>query len=118
MTRKQLNKEQRTLIYKKYNKKCAYCGCDIEYKDMHIDHVEPIHNGGVDEISNLTPACRSCNHYKSTYDLETFRQQLGLIPIRLSGKSHIIFGIAERYGLVKKTDEKVKFYFERVKLDE
>ena len=40
---------------------------EITIKEMQADHVVPLHLGGADEISNLYPACRACNHYKSTY---------------------------------------------------
>ena len=113
MARKQLSKQQRLLIHGKFNGKCAYCGCDIAYTDMQVDHIEALNNGGVDEVENMNPACRSCNHYKSTLGIERFREELSLLPDRLSGKEHIIFGIAERYGLVQKTGAKVQFQFEK-----
>ena len=31
----------RHAVYAKYNGHCAYCGCEIDYKDMQIDHIKP-----------------------------------------------------------------------------
>lgn len=66
--RRKLTKDERMAVYKKTNGHCAYCGCELEYKDMQVDHVIPI-NGwseqGEDTLDNMLPACRSCNHYKS-----------------------------------------------------
>ena len=40
-----LNKTQREQIWNKYNKHCAYCGCELNYKDMQVDHIKPaFHN--------------------------------------------------------------------------
>lgn len=40
--RRKLTKDERMAIYKKTNGHCAYCGCELEYKDMQVDHVIPI----------------------------------------------------------------------------
>lgn len=37
-----MNKELREQIYHKYDGRCAYCGREIEYKDMQVDHLEPL----------------------------------------------------------------------------
>ena len=29
-------------LYDRYNHKCAYCGSDLEYKDMQVDHIKPV----------------------------------------------------------------------------
>lgn len=40
-----MKKDIRKQIYDKYQGHCAYCGCELEYKDMQIDHITPIfHN--------------------------------------------------------------------------
>jgi 5-methylcytosine-specific restriction endonuclease McrA len=40
---------------------CAYCG---EEKQLTRDHKTPLSRGGTDDISNIVPACRSCNSRK------------------------------------------------------
>ena len=74
---------KRIAVYKKMNGRCAYCGCELEYKDMQVDHVIPI-NGcleqGEDTLDNMLPACRSCNHYKSKSTLEGFRKMVENMP--------------------------------------
>jgi 5-methylcytosine-specific restriction endonuclease McrA len=39
---------------------CAYCGDEAD----EIDHVRPISQGGTNVLSNLVPACRTCNSSK------------------------------------------------------
>ena len=78
--RRKLTAAERQQIYEKFGGRCAYCGCEITIKDMQADHVVPLHLGGEDDISNLYPACRACNHYKSTYTVERFREIRRWIP--------------------------------------
>lgn len=59
---------------------CAYCGrSDVA---MTRDHVIPVSRGGTDVISNILPACKSCNSSKSNIDLEVFLTRKGFQPDR------------------------------------
>lgn len=110
--RKSIPKKTREEVYKMYDGHCAYCGCELEYKDMQVDHVESLYvHEGKNEISNYKPACRSCNFYKSTMSLEEFREQLETMTDRL--EKQFIYRLGKKYGMVKEVDKKVKFYFER-----
>ena len=112
--RRKLSKEERMKVYEKCQGHCAYCGCTLEYKDMQVDHVKPVYRGGEDDISNMLPACRSGNHYKSTLELEEFRKYLSEIPKRLMRDS-IPFQVGERFGIVRIVTEDVTFYYEKIK---
>lgn len=113
--RKQLTKAQRMKVYDKYNGHCAYCGKEIAYKDMQVDHLIPL-NGcnrcGADEFENLMPACRRCNHYKRANSLEGWRRMIEEIPYKLERDSYI-YKVGIDYGLVEPKPKKVAFYFER-----
>lgn len=61
---------------KEYNYKCAYCG-KIP-KIISRDHVIPISKGGTDYISNLIPACRSCNSKKRN---RTYQEYMAILSI-------------------------------------
>lgn len=39
---------------------CWICGCDLS-DGLHIDHVKPLSKGGSHMLSNLRPACPTCN---------------------------------------------------------
>lgn len=56
-----MNKKIREMIYTKYNGHCAYCGMELEIKDMQVDHIIPQRLGGGDDTGNLNPSCRLCN---------------------------------------------------------
>ena len=82
---------------------CAYCGCHLRVtrtfpnhanvpeilgdylgsyeavksspwtRSASIDHFVAASKGGVDELSNLVPACMKCNQLKKDHSLERFR---------------------------------------------
>ena len=108
--RKSLSKDMRREVYEMYGGHCAYCGREIDIKEMQVDHVQSVYLGGKDERSNYRPACRSCNFYKSTMSVDGLREQLGLIAGRL--EKLFIFRLALAYGLIQLTGRPVKFYFE------
>jgi hypothetical protein len=97
-------------IWKKYGGRCAYCGNEIELKDMQIDHVHPKANGGGDEEVNLMPSCRACNFYKGTFSLSDFKQQLSTISERI--KKPFIVRLAMKYGMIQFKPFSGRFYFE------
>ena len=126
--RKALSKKTRQLVYEKYHGHCAYCGCELAYKDMQVDHVESYYLNDPDnyfihrdkksvkelnELENLMPACRMCNFYKSTDSLESFRKKLQrtLLP---NVKRPFQFRLAEKYGMVEVHEKPIRFYFEEV----
>ena len=113
--RRKLTASERQQIYEKFGGHCAYCGCEITIKDMQADHTFPLHLGGADDISNLYPACRACNHYKSTFDVEKFRAVIEQAPNVLMRDSATYRNIA-RFGLIHHPEKPtVQFYFERRK---
>lgn len=111
--RRKLTKAERRAVYDKTRGRCAYCGCNLKYEEMQADHLIPLHIGGADTVDNMLPACRSCNHYKSTYTLEKFREQLERMPSVLE-RDCVTYRIAARFGLVVPVRQKVSFYFEEV----
>lgn len=110
--RRQFTKGERRAVLRKTGGHCAYCGKSIGYYDMQVDHVIPLRKGGTNDLDNLLPACRSCNHYKSTLTMEQFRESLGQIPSVLSRDS-ASYRIAKEYGIIKEDPGKIVFYFER-----
>ena len=105
-------KIDRQKVYDKYDGHCAYCGKPITIKDMQIDHILSKRNGGTDDIDNLNPSCRLCNHYKRAADIETLRNDLlgGLIKRLMK---IYIFRVALDYGMITINNWDKKFYFEK-----
>ena len=69
-----LTPEQWTVIKKKFNNSCAYCGMtEKEHKEqfneeLHQDHFIPLSKGGEYTHNNMIPACRKCNLLKHAKD--------------------------------------------------
>ena len=116
MQRRKLSKAERKVVYDKCNGHCAYCGCELAYKDMQVDHVVAfnlIYDENTETMLNYLPACRSCNHYKNTSTLENFRKNVERFPEVLMRDS-VTYKNAVRFGLVEPKPHKVVFYFEKL----
>lgn len=116
---KTISKKTRIAVYEKYDGHCAYCGKEIEYKDMQLDHMIPRQRERfkkyteeeIECFENYMPSCRRCNHYKRAHSLETFRQMIEEIPKKLF-RDNYIYKVGLDYGLVSAHEQKVTFYFE------
>ena len=107
-------KKIRLDVYAKYGGRCAYCGRKIAYKDMQVDHFiakKAFDQSGSDDISNLMPSCRMCNHYKRANSLELFRRYIQEIPRKL--RENYIYKIGVVYGNVVENQKPIEFYFEK-----
>ena len=115
-------KVNRLAVYNKYKDSngchCSYCGKILHsIKDMQVDHIVPKARGwkvaDMDNYSNLNPACRSCNRYKSNHSLEGFRRKyLGMLHKRLARQFTV--RVALDYNIVTLTKWDRLFYFERI----
>lgn len=109
--RKRLTKKERQAVFDRMKGHCAYCGCEITISEMQVDHVMPLRKGGLDTLENMLPACRSCNHYKSTLTVQQFRDTVEKMPYRLM-RNNATFRNAVRFGLVNSNPHNVIFFFE------
>ena len=111
------SKKKREAVHAKYDGHCAYCGRAIDIKDMQVDHFKPqrawnAEDAGTDDISNLMPSCRMCNHYKRANPLETFRRYIAEIPRKL--RENYIYKVGIVYGNVIENEKPIEFYFEKM----
>lgn len=118
MKRKPISKKLREEVYKKYNGHCAYCGCELEMKDMQVDHVVSVYRShwkkediDLNDIDNLMPSCRQCNYYKDVLTIEGFRDKLKTLMSRV--KQPFIYRLAEKYNMVTELEWDGLFYFEK-----
>lgn len=84
-----MTKKLRDIIYNKTQGRCAYCG-ELLVNDWQVDHIEPKVNfevyypgENVNDIKNLFPTCRICNHYKRSLGLFAWREYMLLFHLRL-----------------------------------
>lgn len=117
--RKRIPKEIREQVYAKYGGHCAYCGSMIEYKDMQVDHLVSVFSALYDKrevdnsLSNLMPACRQCNHYKDTMNLEQFRKAIKETLSRTCINTYQA-RLAMKYGIIEHKAWDGLFYFEKL----
>lgn len=104
MSRKAISKATRLAVYDKCNHRCAYCGCELDYKDMQVDHIEAVY-------------LNACNFYKSTFTLEEFRKRLSTTLFNNLEKN-FNYKLLKKYGLIKEDIKPVKFYFEKLREEE
>lgn len=115
-----MTKKQRLDIYNKLNGHCAYCGKEIEYKDMQVDHQIPQRRAKkgrnkvslevIEDPNNLFASCRRCNLHKRAVNLETYRRYVEEIPQKLLAT--FIYKAGLDYKLIEVKPRKIKFYFE------
>lgn len=123
-----MNITLRQKVWLKYNKHCAYCGKELEYKDMQVDHMTSIYareaynyipkisRSIINSFENLMPSCRRCNHYKRAETLEGFRRLMKTLHKRIQGQYITKVGID--YGIVKVKPFDGIFYFEELGKEE
>lgn len=119
------NKTDRIKIHNKFGGKCSYCGKQVEFKEMQVDHMMPKiayevglygkrlqWNHNLNDFENLMPSCRRCNHYKSDYSLEEFRRLIFTLDDRL--KKHYINKVAIDFEMMVVYPFSGLFYFETI----
>lgn len=52
-------------VFKRDKYRCKECGSTNKEGALHVDHIIPVSQGGMDELSNLQTLCSNCNIAKS-----------------------------------------------------
>jgi hypothetical protein len=71
-----LTKRMRFNVFKRDAFTCQYCGSHPPSVVLEVDHINPVANGGKNNIDNLITACFDCNRGKSDRLLEILPQTL------------------------------------------
>ena len=72
--RKTLSKKIRFEVFKRDSFTCQYCGRSAPDVILEVDHINPVANGGDNDIMNLITSCRDCNRGKGKTELSDSRQ--------------------------------------------
>lgn len=116
-----MGKINRQQVFDKCGGKCGYCGSPIEFKNFQVDHMVPKCNTGhfktygldCNDIENLMPTCRKCNHYKRGETVDGFRRLMSTLHKRL--QSIYILEVAVNFGMAEVKPFSNVFYFETFK---
>jgi len=75
--KRQLTKEEKDEILRRYGRKCYATGHDIsDNEPIHFDHIKAFCNKGVSDLSNIAPMCNKHNLEKGQLPLYDFRIKL------------------------------------------
>ena len=119
-----IKKSVREKVFNKFDGHCAYCGKEMEYKQMQVDHYYPQCKArfyqrrckiDVHAEENLMPTCRRCNHYKRAASPGQFRKLMKTLHERL--EEIYILNVAIDFGMATIRPFDGLFYFERLKLE-
>lgn len=64
-TRKSISKKIRFELFKRDSFTCQYCGKAAPDVILEPDHINPVHNGGDNDLMNLVTSCFDCNRGKA-----------------------------------------------------
>tara|TARA_Y100000593_G_C4287030_1_gene326063 strand:+ start:187 stop:1152 length:966 start_codon:yes stop_codon:yes gene_type:complete len=64
MGRKAISKKLRFEVFKRDSFTCQYCGKESPNVVLNVDHIDPVKNGGDNNITNLITSCFGCNSGK------------------------------------------------------
>ena len=77
MMKRQLNNVEKEEILQKFGRICYATGHIIpEGEEIHFDHIKAYSTGGLTELNNIAPMCKTHNLAKGTLPLEDFRVKL------------------------------------------
>lgn len=65
MSRKAISKKTRFEVFKRDSFTCQYCGAHPPESILEPDHINPVCNGGGNDLNNLITSCFDCNRGKA-----------------------------------------------------
>lgn len=71
-------------IVQAFNSACAFCASPGDPMSLEVEHLTPRIRGGLDDLANFAPACRSCNgskHDKTVEEYSEYRVRVGDPPL-------------------------------------
>lgn len=103
--RKAITKKKRFEVFKRDGFSCQYCGATPPDVLLQVDHIEPVAEGGGNEIENLVTACQPCNIGKGANKLTNVPQSLKETAAEVSEREAQIEGYAK---VMRKRKERVE----------
>lgn len=82
--RKPISKRVRFEVFKRDLFACQYCGAHPPGVLLHVDHIDPVANGGENDFDNLITACEPCNLGKGARLLSVAPESLADKAIRVA----------------------------------
>lgn len=90
--RKAVSKKLRFDVFKRDSFTCQYCGAHPPKVILHVDHIDPVANGGSNNIDNLVTSCDCCNLGKGARQLSDIPQSLKDKALQITEREEQIKG--------------------------
>lgn len=71
----------RRLLWERDGGRCGICMTDVDVNAFHIDHIEPVANGGPNTWGNLQPAHQRCNIRKNAASVSLLGDATPLVAV-------------------------------------
>lgn len=104
-TRKSISKRTRFEIFKRDLFTCQYCGRTPPNVVLHIDHINPVANGGDSSQDNLITSCEECNQGKSDKLLSSVPKSLAIKASEIKEREEQLL---EYYKIMKSSKERLE----------
>ena len=118
--RKSISKKTRFEVFKRDSFTCQYCGRSSPEVVLEIDHINPVKNGGDNDIMNLITSCFDCNRGKGKRTLgnnEVIKKQTEQLKMLNAKKEQLEMMLEWRKELLnfeeKQVDEIENFLLEK-----
>lgn len=95
MKRIGISKKTRFEVFKRDGFVCQYCGAHPPGAVLEPDHINPVANGGGNELDNLVTACFACNRGKAARLLTAVPQSLASKAAETKEREAQLAGYAE-----------------------
>lgn len=82
--RKAITKKTRFELFKRDEFTCQYCGGTPPKSVLEVDHINPIFNGGDNNIDNLITSCFDCNRGKGSKLLSSVPETIKQKALRIA----------------------------------
>lgn len=87
-----ISKKIRFDVFKRDAFTCQYCGGHPPAMVLEVDHIDPVANGGGNDIDNLITACFNCNRGKAATSLNVIPQSLSEKATQVSERESQVQG--------------------------
>jgi hypothetical protein len=87
------------LTYCLKEKKCIYCGKELQDAECTLDHLYPLETGGISITNNLSPCCYKCNNTKSNL---TYKEFIRIMQLPKNERKKALEEIAGYDRVIKK----------------
>ncbi len=108
--RKSISKKKRFEVFKRDSFTCQYCGRTAPDVVLEVDHINPVANGGDNDLMNLITSCYDCNRGKgkrTLTDKEELKKQQEQLKRINEQREQLKMLVEWKNELMKFNDEQV-----------